>query len=143
MSFRAINWTPNEMVGERKMDQLAENSDWLYQNTPRAIYTLPGGIRRPEGVKLASGRIVIGKSNDVTVTASVRFGNYFSTQCEPLITTGIVNEGQPRIFCVYSGLNRMLPDHRGFEVKVHIAAGKDENKKISKTFYVAWQAMGY
>lgn len=143
MSFKAINWTPNEMVGERKMDTLADNTEWLYRNTPRAIYTLPGGLRRVEGVKIASGRVIITKRNRDSATVEVRFGNYFSTRCEPNITTGVVSAAQPRIFCVVNGIGRLIPDHRGFQVGVNVAAGQKKNDKITRTMYVGWQAMGY
>lgn len=141
--FVATNWTPIEMIGERKMQTLADNAEWLYRNTPRGTYTLPGGIVRTEGIKIASGRIVIPKQAKDSATASVRFGNFFSSRCEPLVTTGIVSAHQPRIFATLRGLGQLLPDHRGFQVGVNIAAGSKKNDKIAHTFYVTWQAMGY
>jgi len=144
MTFKAINWTPNEMVGERKMDAMTDNAEWLYNNTPRGIYTLPGGLRRVEGVKIAAGRVIIAKRmKSDSATAAVRFGNFFATRCEPIITTGIVAEHQTRIFCVINGLGQLQPDHRGFNVQVNINAGQKKNDKISQSFYVAWQALGY
>lgn len=142
MSFRAINWSPNEQVGDVKMNVLADNVNWLYKNTPRAIYTLPGGLRRVEGVKMASGRVIVPKQASDTATVEVRFGNYFTVNSEPNITTGVISPAQPRIFCVVRGLGRVIPDHRGFQVKVNVAAGKKKNDKIAKTLYVAWSAMG-
>lgn len=144
MSFKAVNWTPNELIGEAKSDQMAANAEWLYRNTPRAIYTLPGGLRRVEGVKVAAGRVIIGRRTRTdSATATVRFGNYFSTRCEPIITTGIVAEHQTRIFCTVNGIGRLNPDNRGFNVEINIAAGLKKNDKIARSFYVAWQAMGY
>lgn len=143
MSFKAVNWTPNEMLGERKTDQMGDNADWLYRNTPRATYTLPGGLTRTEGVKIAAGRVIIGQRNKDSADATVRFGNFFSVRCEPIITTGIVSESQTRIFCVISGIGRLQPDNRGFNAAVNIAAEKKENDKISRSFYVTWQAVGY
>ena len=143
MTFKAMNWTPNEQVGGRKMDTLADNTEWLYDNTPRAIYTLPGGIRRVEGIKIASGRVVITKRTSDTAAVEVRFGNFFSSRCEPNITTGVVASGQARIFCVIRGIGRLLPDHRGFQTVVNVAAEAKKNDKIASTMYVSWQAMGY
>jgi hypothetical protein len=143
MSFKAVNWTPNEMIGERKTDQMAENVDWLYRNTPRAIYTLPGGLVRNEGVKIAAGRVIIGKKNKDTSSATVRFGNFFAARCEPIVTTGIVSDDQPRIFATISGIGQLQPDNRGFTVGVNIAAEKKANDQINRSFYVTWQAMGY
>lgn len=144
MTFTAVNWTPNELAGETKFDTLSANADWLYLNTPRAIYTLPGGIRRVEGIKIAAGRAIIFKDTTTDqATVEVRFGNFFSTRCEPIITTGIACEGQPRIFAVYNGIGQMFPDHRGFQTTINIAAGQEENDNIARTFAVTWQAMGY
>lgn len=145
MSFKAINWTPNEVISERKMDQVADNSQWLYNNTPRAIYTLPGGLRRTEGIKIAAGRVVVAKrmKSDLA-TVTVRFGNFFSTRCEPIITTGIVSARQPRIFCVINGIGgKLQPDHRGFNARINIMAEKKKNDKIVRSFHISWQAMGY
>lgn len=143
MIFSAINWTPNEQIGERKMDQMTDNAEWLYKFSPRAIYTLPGGLRRTEGVKIASGRVLITKRNSDSASAEVRFGNFFSSGCEPNITTGVVSVGQAKIFCVTNGIGTLLPDSRGFQVGVNIAADVKKRDKIMNSFYVTWSAMGY
>lgn len=148
MSFKAVNWTPNEEVAGPKMNQLGDNAEWLYQNTPRALYTLSGGIKRAQGIKIAAGRVMIPQNNKSdSASRTVRFGNFFSTRCQPIITTGIVS-GKTRTFCVISGIgdNSLQPDHRGFQVGVNIVTeGKNANKKdhISSSFYISWQAMGY
>lgn len=142
MVYRAINWTPNELVGGAKMELLISNADWLFQNTPRSVYTLPTGLRRVEGVKIASGRAIITKRNKDSASVEVRFGNFFSTRCEPNITTGIVS-GQSRIHCSINGIGRLVPDHRGFQIQVNVAAEKKKFDKIAKTMFVTWQAMGY
>jgi hypothetical protein len=143
--FRAVNWTPNEIIDDPKMDVIVANADYLYVNTPRAIYTLPGGISRDEGVKIASGRVMIPKNmKSDTATVEVRFGNFFSSRCEPIITTGVITKGQVRTFCVINGLGgKLQPDSRGFNVSVNIGAEAKKNDKILRSFYVAWQAIGY
>ena len=142
--FRAVSWTPNEVVQEQKMDQLAENADWLYRHTPRAVYTLPGGIKREQHLKLASGRALISRRPKTdTATIAVSFNNFFSINCEPIVTTGIVAEHQVRIFCVINGIGRLQPDHNGFNVTINIAAEKKKNDNIARSFYITWSAMGY
>lgn len=143
MAYKALNWTPNEMLGDAKMDQIIANADWLYLNTPRAVYTLPTGLRRVEGTKIASGRALITKRNKDSASVEIRFGNFFSTRCEPNITTGIVSRGQTRIFCTINGIGRLVPDHRGFQIQVNVAAEKKKYDKIATAMYVGWQAMGY
>lgn len=144
MSFKAVNWTPNELLAEAKTDQMGDNADYLFANTPRAIYTLPGGLRRAQGVKIASGRVLISKDpKSDSASATVRFGNFFTANCDPIITTGIVSEGQAKIFCVINGIGQLQPDNTGFQVGVNIAAESKKKDKISYSFYIAWQAMGY
>ena len=144
MSFKAINWTPNEKLAERKTDQLATNAQWLYDNTPRAIYTVPGGINRVEGVKMAAGRVIIPKKTKTdSASTRVSFGNFFTTSCQPIITTGIVADFQSRIFCTIHGIGTLHPDNNGFVVGINIAAEIKRNDHIASSFYVAWQAMGY
>lgn len=143
MSFKAINWTPSEMVGEAKMDAMTDNAEWLYRNTPRAIYTTSGGLRRVEGTRIVAGRVLVAKRAADSATVQVRFGNFFSTRCDPIVTTGVVSDAQTQIFCVISGIGQLLPDSRGFNVGVNVAAEVEKNDKISESFYVTWHAMGY
>jgi hypothetical protein len=144
MSFKAVNWTPNELLAEAKTDQMGDNADYLFTNTPRAIYTLPGGLRRAQGVKIASGRVLIAKdTKSDSASATVRFGNFFTALCDPIITTGIVSEGQAKIFCVINGIGQLQPDNTGFQVGVNIAAESKKKDNIRHSFYIAWQAMGY
>lgn len=144
MSFKAVNWSANELLGHSKTDQMSNNAEWLYNHTPRAIYTLPSGVRRTQGVRIVSGRAVIPAQKSDTAGANVRFGNFFSARCEPIITTGVVAKGQAHIFCVINGLgDRLQPDHTGFHLVVNVAAEKKANDKIARTMYVSYTAMGY
>lgn len=142
--FRAVNWSPNELIGEDKMDQMSANMNWLRDNTPRAVYTLPSGLRRVEGVRVVSGRVFIATSKSDEASAEVRFSNFFSVECQPSVTTGIISNHTRRIFSVVKGIGQLQPDHRGFEVRVTADNGtKKKEASIAHSFYVAWQAMGY
>ena len=144
MTFKAVNWSPNELLAEAKTDQMADNATWLYNNTPRAIYTLPGGIRRVEGVRLAAGRAVITRRKADYAGVSIYFGNFFSMRCEPIITTGVVSIGQTKVFCTINGLgNRVQPDHTGFNAWVQVAAATKKDDKIARTKYVTWEGRSY
>lgn len=144
MSFKAVNWSPNELLAEAKTDQMGDNAEYLFNNTPRAVYTLPGGLRRAQGVKIAAGRVLIARRlKSDSASATVRFGNFFTANCEPVITTGIVSEGQAKIFCVINGIGQLQPDNTGFQVGVNIAAETKKSDIIAHSFYISWQAMGY
>jgi hypothetical protein len=141
--YRPINWSPNEVVGEEKMDIFTSNLDYLYKNTPRAVYTI-AGLTRVEGVRIASGRVNVAAASSDTANYQVRFGNFFSTGCQPNITTGLVSTGtQLQVFCTLSGIGQVLPDSTGFNVTVNIASPNKSTDTIRNTVYVMWEAMGY
>ena len=125
------------------MAQINSNTEWLFRNTPRAQYSLPSGIRKDTGIRIASGLIMFPPKKSDNDSAAVRFGGYFSALSEPIITTGIYSNSQRKIFAVVSGLNSLKPDHTGFRAMVNIAASLDKNDKITNTIYVSWQALGY
>lgn len=141
--FKIIQWSPSDIISDDRMDNINSNLNWLNRNTPRALYTLPGGARKSEAIKIAAGRVVIPASKSDQGSASVRFGNFFSSGCQPIITTGIVSDFQRRIFVVINGFGELQPDHTGFRVLVNIAAELNKNDKIASRFFITWQALGY
>lgn len=146
--YRAISWAPYEVLTETRMNQSENNLQWLHDNTPRALYTGPreegASINRREGIRIASGRAVFSKRDSDRATTSVQFGSFFSEYCSPNITLGLLTNGQRKIFVVHSGLgNQLVPDHRGFDISVEVAAADEKNDAILKKFWVSWMAMGY
>lgn len=142
--FRVVNWSPNELIGEDKMDQMNSNMTWLRDNTPRVYYTLPSGFRRVEGVRIAAGRALIPPKKTDNATAQVYFNNLFSQGCQPIVTTGIVSSSQRHIFAVVNGLGSTTqPDNRGFGIFVKIMTGNKKTNFIKHSFYVSWMALGY
>lgn len=139
--FRAVNFQPTQLLTEELLDQLATNQTWLFENTPRAIYTY-GSLVRREGVRIVSGRALIGATAKTNSSVTVRFGNFFSANCNPNITTGIVSAKQRRFFVTVDGIGQLMPDNRGFQVHVSLDAQKKADK-ISNNIYVSWIAMGY
>lgn len=145
-AFKATNWSQAELIEQKKANVTNNNIDWLFNNTPRAVYTLPGGsrdLRRAEGVKIASGRVIIAAPTENNASGEVRFGNFFSTGCEPNVTTGII-ASFPGIVCSLSGIGGGIPDQRGIVVKVAIADWMRATRpSFGETIYVSFNAMGY
>lgn len=141
--FKIIQWSPSEIISDDRMDNINSNLTWLHDNTPRGLYTLPGGARKSTNIKISGGRVVIPASKSDSASASVRFGNFFSAGCQPIITTGIVADFNRRIFCAINGFGELQPDHTGFQVFVNVAAEVNKNDKIASRFFVTWQALGY
>jgi hypothetical protein len=140
--FIAVSWSPNEVIGDDKMNTIANNTQWLYEYTPRVLYT-DGPLSRAEGIKIASGKVRFNKRKSDTASERVDFGNFFSTRCQPNIATGNYSNNQRKIFTAISGIGQELPDHRGFNIGVEIAATSDKNDQIVDRFWVSWIAMGY
>lgn len=141
--FRAVNFQPNQLLSEELLDQLASNQTWLYEMTPRAVYTY-GSLRRREGVKLISGRALIGATKRNHASTTVRFGDFFSANCNPNITNGIVSAHQRRFFVTLDGIGQLMPDNRGFQIHVYLdAQTATRHDKIARNIYISWQAMGY
>lgn len=141
--FRAVNFQPNQLLTEELLDQLATNQTWLFENTPRATYHY-GSLTRKEGVKIISGRALIGATKKNNESTTVRFGDAFSANCNPNITTGIVSGNQRRFFVTIDGIGQMMPDNTGFQIHVYLDAQTAKKQdKITRNIYIPWIAMGY
>lgn len=139
--YRAVSWQPNEVISEGKMDQLANNGQWLFENMPRARYTAHG-VRRAEGVRIACGLCLVPAGTVPNYDREVYFGDFFSSGCMPIVTTAFVSN-QRRVWVTIAGLGRFHPDDRGFQVHVTMGSDNPENDQLHKDAYVSWQAMGY
>ena len=139
--FSAVNFQPNQLLDKSVLDQLSNNQVWLFDNMPSALYTY-NAIRRHEGVRLVSGRTLISATKSDSQVAEVRFGNYFSASCNPIITTGLVSNGKRKFFVTIEGYGQIMPDNRGFKVHVFMA-DEAAGATITRNMYVTWQAMGY
>lgn len=141
--FRAVNFQPNQLLSADLLNQLATNQTWLYENTPRSVYTY-AGITRREGTRIVSGRALIGATTKNNASTTVRFGNFFSTNCNPNITHGIVSAQQRRFFVTIDGIGQLMPDNTGFQIHVYLDAQTPKKQdKISRNIYIPWIAMGY
>lgn len=136
--YKAVTWSPNELISGDKMNQMSTNMDWLAQNTPRALYSV-SGLKTQQGIKIIGGMTFLpASSKQSTVNASVMFSGFFSSNCMPIITTGTVSIHMRSIFVGIHGLDGLKPDARGFVINA-----KSETKNVPRSFYVSWQALGY
>lgn len=142
-SYSAVSWQPSEIITDEKMSQFSDNVQWVKDNTPRSYYATTSGLKRSNGIVILGGIALITPREQSFATVNVNFGSTFATGCEPVITTGIVNGFQTRVFCRLAGRGRVKPDHTGFEATVQVAANIAENNKILNNIYVHYQALGY
>lgn len=124
------------------MSQMSANMDWLMENTPRAHYRAHG-VNKKDQIKIAAGLALITARKQPYATRRVAFGNFFSNNSRPIVTTGIVSAKQRNIFVTHDGIGQLHPDHTGFDVHVNIYADKKANRRIARNFYVSWHAIGW
>lgn len=138
-AFKVISWSPGEPITDGKLDAMVSNDNWLKTKMLRGVYGAYNK-RRDEGIKLATGLVLITSRNQSTATKNVSFGGFFSDGCRPIVTTGIVSQSQTKVFDVLSGPGQDLhPNRDGFQVHVTV----DDKQKIKRNFYVSWIAVGY
>lgn len=136
--FKVISWTEFDLIDEDKMDALVTNDIWLRDNMARGQYQ-GHGVKRTEGIKIASGLALITARKQTNATQNIAFNGFFLSVCNPIVTTAIVSSHQRRVFCTIDGLGKLHPDSRGFQCHIQV----ESDKKIKRNMYVSWHAVGY
>lgn len=121
---------------------MCNNDQWLYENMPRMFYNAHG-LKRTNGIKLATGFAVLMPNKTHAISAAIYFGNYFSQGCKPVVLATNNNHRQPRLFIWTSGIGdrsnvNYYPDDRGFSIQVQIDSGV-----INSSLAIPWIAIGY
>lgn len=139
--YKAVSWQDNEPLFTSKLNQMANNDQWLYENTPRMLYT-PYNQRRTEGLKIASGILLCNPAPSGIQQHVVYFGSFFSQACTPVVVTGLMHQGEVRMTFGVKGIGQTYVDHRGFEL-LGGAIHHGTTKAFTKQFWVPWIAMGF
>lgn len=106
----------SELISQDKLQQVANNTQWLFDNTARIRYKV-NELTKDNGLK-----ILVGKASHPIVTTAnwihgqVQFGNFFSQNCKPIVTIGIEGQhgGNHRNQIVIYPLVGTEIDHTGF-----------------------------
>lgn len=138
--YRPVAWQPMDVATNDKLSQMSTNIDWLRDNTPRTLYRF--GVSRWTGVKIVAGIATIAASKESRAAVDVHFPEVFTTDCRPIITTGIIAH-QRRIHVTTTGIGEFFPDERGFRIFVQMDNPDAKKNKIEHKVYVPWQAIGY
>jgi hypothetical protein len=141
--FVAVNWTANQVIDEDSLDQINNNTVFLRNQMVDGKYMhLNNGVV-DIGLKILCGRKEITPRKSDTATVRVGFAKLFTPDSTPIVTTSLVSPGQMQFFSIISGINRLHPNHQGFECKVNAFYTKDKNDQFKKSIFVNWIAMGY
>lgn len=143
-SFQSVNWGEEE-VTPAKLNAMTTNDDWLYEHLPYVKYSGYGGIRRDLQTRVGAGVITIPKSNRAHQDLRVEFDNLFTTNCKPIIVTGIVSHYVSRMTVTTWGFRGRgyVPLQDGFMATVGCVEMDKENNYFQKTSYLNWMAIGW
>jgi len=143
-AFVGVQWQPLDLIDEAKMDDLANSVQWVHDNTPRAKYRQGHASSRTQGVKILSGKKQFPKMpKKDSHTYSINFGNFFSSGCRPMITTGVNSSTQNNIFVTFRGFKDVMPDHNGMYLEIQVGEANGEKSKINETMHIHYIAVGY
>lgn len=135
--YRPVWWSDIEPTFTVKLNQMASNDQWLFENSPRMLYSAYG-VRRAEGLKIASGTILFPPYTSV-VERTAEFGTFFSTACNPIVVVGGAIAPAGVHWPSIRGLGGGQPDHRGFICRVNTTEGA----AMGSNFYIPWIAVGF
>lgn len=139
--YSPVTWGDNEPVFTKKLNKMAQNDQWLYENTPRMLYKAQG-VARTQGVKIASGIATVHPDKDTFNRDTIYFGSFFTVGCRPIVVVSLINNGEAYIHLSTHGISGQFPDHRGFELHGHTDKRSGLNV-FTRTYYVSWIAVGY
>lgn len=128
-----------EPVGTPKLNQMVNNTQWVYENMPRMMFSAYG-VKKTSGVKMLAGIAIVPANGALWSSVDVSFGTYFTPGCKPVVVTGRQpTNGVWRHHVLLRGLSTNNVDHRG----VRFAAGADYYGTTSKNVVSAPQVIHY
>jgi hypothetical protein len=141
-SYKGVTWG-DEMIATSKLNQMAQNDQWLFENSPQVTYKA-NGITRVKGIKIAAGRVLCTKTGTNKESHTVNFGSFFTTGCSPIIVHSMLHYGEVRVHWGHKGIgSRALPDHTGFELLGSVDQYSLKVNFLTRNYYIDWIAIGY
>lgn len=141
-SYKGVTWN-DEAVSTSKLNQMAQNDQYLFENSPVVIYQAHN-ITRTRGVKMAAGRTLCSKSGTNKEFHTVNFGSFFTTGCSPVIVHSMLHYGEVRVHWGHKGIGaKALPDHTGFELLGSVDQYSLNVNFLTRNYYIDWMAFGY
>lgn len=140
--YRPISWTDKNLTQE-KLQQLSNNDQWLFENSPRLRYNYQNGlIVRDNGLKIIVGKTAYGTRASDAVDIHVYFGSFFSAACKPVISISVETTGAwLRKRVTIRGIGGEI-DYRGFVA--HLSTDEPYvAKNIEAPGWIHWHAAGF
>lgn len=111
-SYKPVTWG-EEPTSTPKLNQMANNTQWVYENMPTMLFNAYG-IKKTSGVKILAGIAIVPANGAQWSSVNVSFGTFFTPGCKPVVTTGRqITSGKPRFHTTMRGFSEYNIDHRG------------------------------
>jgi len=140
--YKPISWS-DRSVSQEKLQQMANNDQWLFENSPRMRYSVAGNVR-DSGIKIIAGKTSYGPTNGPDYEdVNIYFGNFFSAACKPVVTStvGVDIASGLRKYIVNRGFGGEI-DYRGFIA--HVTAHEPPGYSASiPGGWLHWIAVGF
>lgn len=148
--YRPVSWN-GEPITNSKLNQMANNTQFLFERTPRIRYAA-AGITRDSGLKMIVGKTPIPIVQTEWTEVETYFGDFFSAGCHPSINANLeMTQNLHRTLMVIRPLGSYTTygeiDHRGF--KAHVWSNEDDGgggpaaDVLTTGGFIHWQAVGY
>ena len=143
LPYKPTTWSDSEPIDVMKLQQMTNNDQWLFENTPRMKYY--GAGTKTAGVKVLGSRLLLTPRTTATGTADIYFGGFFSVGCTPIVTASVSSTNWQRrwFVAVNSMTGNTVPDHNGARITVTSAEVAAANQKIAANLYLNVQAIGW
>jgi hypothetical protein len=116
-SYKPVTWG-EEPTSTAKLNQMANNTQWVYENMPRMLFNAYG-VKKTTGVKIISGIAIVPANGALWSSTTVSFGTFFTPGCKPVVVTGHqLLSSKPRFHLNVIGLSENNIDHRGVKIQV-------------------------
>lgn len=138
--FVPMSWN-GEPITTDKLNQMCNNTQYLFDRSPRIRYAV-GGVTRDTGLKVLSGKTAFSPDNTKNyLYVNVFFGSFFSAGSNPVVTASIEPTGgsMHRSHMIVTGLAGGPIDQTGFIGVIAIEAATT----IGSGGWVNWTAVGY
>lgn len=133
-----VTWG-DEPIFTDKLNQMGNNEQWLFENTPRMYYNA-FNTKKPNGVKIMAGMLVLAPSATTMSQGDYYFGSFFSSGSFPIVVATVnVLDGQRGQIVSIQGIGVKSPDHRGF----HAWINNKNYTNITAQAYIHFIAVGW
>ena len=140
-SFKPLQFN-DEPLYKAKMNQLADNVQYVYENMPTVQYD--AYVKKTNGVKILAGIASGGPTGISYARVQVYFGNFFTAGCKPVVVASTQPSGNRwRYITAVKGLSTIAPDHTGLNFIIGADAWGSSPNIIDERVYVHWIAIGW